>query len=83
MSRTRRYVSEGEVRQVADTVCRSCDFVYRGDTARLREIARNEFREMGIEPTPSQVGYAVKLGRASYGGVIRSTKAAIYGGDNG
>jgi hypothetical protein len=61
-------------------VCRSCDFVWRGDTARLREIARDEFREMGIEPTPSQVGYAVKLGRASYGGVIRSTKAAIYGG---
>ncbi len=80
MSRTRRYVSESEVRQVADTVCRSCDFVYRGDTARLREIARDEFRAMGIEPTPSQVGYAVKLGRAFYGGVIRSTKAAIYGG---
>jgi hypothetical protein len=80
MSRTRRYVSESEVRQVADTVCRSCDLVYRGDTARLREIARDEFREMGIEPTPSQVGYAVKLGRAYYGGVIRSTKAAIYGG---
>lgn len=80
MSRIRRYVSESEVRQVAGMVCGSCDFVHRGDTARLREIARDEFREMGIEPTPSQVGYAVKLGRASYGGVIRSTKAAIYGG---